>query len=145
MTACVQPACQDLMSPFERALSVGQASAPPPGLIMPSGSPGALVSPFDSATSFPDFLSAASMPNNEQASKQGPVTAVSPLESALSHFDLERRASTQLHQISISQPPSPKTPTQSIEPAEAASHQMDYRRIGSEIASCRNPLSGHPR
>lgn len=130
------------MSPFETALS---RQPRPPQLGLVSCSPGTLVSPFDSATSFPEFLSSASFPGKQGREEQcSTAAAVSPLELALLHFDLDRRASSQLKQLSHSQPPSPRTPKQHAEAEEGVVH-VDVRRIGSEAARSGNPIRGHPR
>ncbi|EIE19071.1 kinase-like protein [Coccomyxa subellipsoidea C-169] len=103
-------------------------------------------SPVESATSFPEFLSSASFPGKQGRRDESPstATAVSPLESDLGHFDLDRRAITQMNQLSHSQPPSPKTPKQCVE-AEDGTAQVDVQRTGSEAAWQGNPIRGHPR
>lgn len=137
-----QGASEACVSPFEAALT-RQPRLSTSGLV--STSPGTLVSPFDSATSFPEFLSSASFPDKQGCEDQHSVAApVSPLESALLHFDLDRRISSQLDQLSHSQPPSPKTPKQGVEAGDGMTH-VEVRRIGSEAARSRNPIRGHPR
>lgn len=133
----------NFISPFETALT-RQPRPSPSGRLL-SSSPGTLVSPFDSATSFPEFLSSASFPG-KQGNEDSPSTAtpVSPLESILLHFDLDRRATSQLNQLTHSQPPSPKTPKQGVEAQEGTS-QVELRRIGSEAGWQKNPIRGHPR
>lgn len=130
------------ISPFEAALT-RQPRLSTSALV--STSPGTLVSPFDSATSFPEFLSSASFPGKQGCEDQHSVAApVSPLESSLLHFDLDRRTSLQLNQLSHSQPPSPKTPKQGLEAGDGITH-VEVQRIGSEAARSRNPIRGHPR
>jgi hypothetical protein len=133
----------NFISPFETALT-RQPRPSPSGRLL-SSSPGTLVSPFDSATSFPEFLSSVSFPG-KQGNEDSPSTAtpVSPLESILLHFDLDRRATSQLNQLTHSQPSSPKTPKQGVEAQEGTS-QVELRRIGSEAGWQRNPIRGHPR
>ena len=134
-----QGASEACISPFEAALT-RQPRMSMSGLV--STSPGTLVSPFDSATSFPEFLSSASFPGKQGCEDQHSIAApVSPLESSLLHFDLDQRRSLQL---SHSQPPSPKTPKQGVEDGDGMTH-VEVRRIGSEAARSRNPIRGHPR
>ncbi len=132
------------ISPFETALT--RQPRPSQSGMPLSCSPGTLVSPFDSATSFPEFLSSASFPGKQGRRDESPstATAVSPLESDLGHFDLDRRAITQMNQLSHSQPPSPKTPKQCVE-AEDGTAQVDVQQTGSEAAWQGNPIRGHPR
>ncbi|BDA49460.1 Serine/threonine-protein kinase SAPK2 [Coccomyxa sp. Obi] len=137
-----QGASEACISPFEAALT-RQPRLSTSGLL--SSSPGTLVSPFDSATSFPEFLSSASFPGKQESENLPSRAApVSPLESSLLHFDLDRRTSSQLDQLSHSQPPSPKTPKQGMEAGDDMTH-VELRRAGSEAARSRNPIRGHPR
>lgn len=135
------------MSPFETALSARGASAP--RLSFQGTMPAPFLSPFDSVKSFPSFLSAASYPSDvgvHAAPAPLPAirtSAVSPLELALGHFDLDRRDTA--HDLSSSQPPSPKTPHLGESFSKGASRHGDSRRSDYEAAHYSNPIRGHHR
>lgn len=136
------------VSPFETALTIRGASAP--RLSFQGCSPSQFLSPFDSVKSFPSFLSAASYPDSgDQGADSAPAppairtSTVSPLESALGHFDLDRRDTANLHDLSSSQPPSPKTPHQGESFSKSSSRQDECGRTHSAQSS--NPIRGHPR
>ena len=137
------------MSPFETALTIRGASAP--RLSFQGMTPAPFLSPFDSVKSFPSFLSAASLPAGQAAaSAPGPAavrtSAISPLELVLGHFDLDRRDTANVHDLSNSQPPSPKTPHQGEpETKGEAAKNADCQPNHSPAARSSNPIRGHPR
>lgn len=137
------------MSPFETALTIRGASAP--RLSFQGMAPAPFLSPFDSVKSFPSFLSAASLPA-EQAAASAPVppairtSAISPLELVLGHFDLDRRDTAHIHDLSSSQPPSPKTPHQGEPQTKGEAPSIaNCRTKHREAARSSNPIRGHPR
>ncbi len=137
------------MSPFEAALATRGASAPRLSFQgITAASP--LLSPFDSVKSFPTFLSAASYPSSVEVDDAAPgkaptrSSAVCPMDGVLDHFDLDRLDTARLHDLSSSQPPSPKTPLQG-ESFSKGSRHGDRSSSSSEALHSNNPVRGHPR
>jgi hypothetical protein len=149
-TAGVQPAGFEYVSPFEKVLSGAQPGKPAAQvpLLSSSANHGALASLFDSAASFPCFLSSASFPCGDNFDKDPQSSPA--LMMVTSEPEKAKKTALQLSDLSISQPPSPKTPQQKVEGVESrllseALLLLDTRRVQSEIAFYRNPVSGHPR
>ncbi len=143
------PSKGSAVSPFEAALAIRGASAPRLSF-QGTTSRSPLLSPFDSVKSFPTFLSAASYPSSVEEDDAAPgkpsirSSDVCPVDGVLGHFDLDRLDTARLHDLSSSQPPSPKTPLQG-ESFSKGSRLGDKSSSSSEALHSNNPVRGHPR
>ena len=143
------PSKGSAVSPFEAALATRGASAPRLSF-QGTTSRSPLLSPFDSVKSFPTFLSAASYPSSVEEDDAAPgkpsirSSDVCPVNGVLGHFDLDRLDTARLHDLSSSQPPSPKTPLQG-ESFSKGSRLGDKSSSSSEALHSNNPVRGHPR